>query len=465
MKHWIVLIFLISFLVDGHIFQPHHPNHHNPLHHSHHLHRLFQIRGGQQQQSATIPQQESQPTRSATTQQCNILISTSIGSSFLDKKKKVTLPANTTIAELKEYLQSKFPGSPPKELQHLYYGTRLLGDDEVVSNITTLPTIPLLLDMVSGHSIYDKTMSIEQALEGYVASVVQLTYLSNQLKTVIGYQPDDHNSNETITTKMESPTLRQLFQAVNRTIYETYADEIAYALEVEKDPEAFAADTKAWRSPQRRAVSPLTAALAKEFDLNLRSLCSFLYYTAILLVFANFGTSSAQNASIIFSIIPVLWLSKLRQLRLIYKIALYLILPVLPKMDIFMPLLPAPLQVMAVESQKWFAADASSNAEASNVEEEKENSEGEEDDDEDNQLTEEKDEETEEEADSSDSLNQDQKDDDEEEEGDDEEDEDDNKEEEEEQGEEEEEEEKEGKEEEGEEEEEVDEEEEEEEEE
>eukprot|EP00981_Chlorochromonas_danica_P010720 scaffold3345_cov164-Ochromonas_danica.AAC.6 len=382
--------------MDGHIFQPHHPNHHNPLHHSHHLHRLFQIRGGQQQQSATIPQQESQPTRSATTQQCNILISTSIGSSFLDKKKKVTLPANTTIAELKEYLQSKFPGSPPKELQHLYYGTRLLGDDEVVSNITTLPTIPLLLDMVSGHSIYDKTMSIEQALEGYVASVVQLTYLSNQLKTVIGYQPDDHNSNETITTKMESPTLRQLFQAVNRTIYETYADEIAYALEVEKDPEAFAADTKAWRSPQRRAI------------------------------------------------------------------ALYLILPVLPKMDIFMPLLPAPLQVMAVESQKWFAADASSNAEASNVEEEKENSEGEEDDDEDNQLTEEKDEETEEEADSSDSLNQDQKDDDEEEEGDDEEDEDDNKEEEEEQGEEEEEEEKEGKEEEGEEEEEVDEEEEEE---
>lgn len=310
MKYWIVLIFLISFLVDGHIFQ----------HHHHHLHRLFQIRGGSssQQQSAAIAQQDAQPARSTATEQCTIIISTSIGSSFLDKKKKVTLPANTTIAELKEYLQSKFPGSPPMELQHLYYGTRLLGDDEVVSNITTLPTIPLLLDMVSGHSIYDKTMSIEQALEGYVASVVQLTYLSNQLKTVIGHQSD---SNETMTqVMMESPTLRKLFQAVNRTIYETYSDEIAYALEVEKDPEAFAADTKAWRSPQRRTVSPLTAALAKEFDLNLRSLCSFLYYTVILLIFANFGTSSAQNASIIFSIIPVLWLSKLRQLRLIYKV-------------------------------------------------------------------------------------------------------------------------------------------------
>ena len=50
--------------------------------------------------------------------------------------------------------------------------------------------------------------------------------------------------------------------------------------------------------------------------------------------------------------VPVLWVSKLRQLRLLLKIVQYLVLPIIPSLDFLMPLLPAPYQVIAVETSR-----------------------------------------------------------------------------------------------------------------
>lgn len=69
-------------------------------------------------------------------------------------------------------------------------------------------------------------------------------------------------------------------------------------------------------------------------------------------MFAHYGTGSADSAGQLLALIPLLWLSKLRQLRLLCKILLYLALPVIHRMDILLPLLPAPLQVIAQESVK-----------------------------------------------------------------------------------------------------------------
>lgn len=41
---------------------------------------------------------------------CSVIISTSLGSTFLDKKKRLNVPRNTTVSELKELLHQKFPG-------------------------------------------------------------------------------------------------------------------------------------------------------------------------------------------------------------------------------------------------------------------------------------------------------------------------------------------------------------------
>jgi hypothetical protein len=65
----------------------------------------------------------------------------------------------------------------------------------------------------------------------------------------------------------------------------------------------------------------------------------------IVQIFATFGTTSAENATILFALIPALWLSKLRQLRLLSKLGMNLLLPVLPRVDALLPLFPAPLQV------------------------------------------------------------------------------------------------------------------------
>lgn len=227
-----------------------------------------------------------------------LMISTMYGSAFLDKKKKITCRWNDTIRDVKEQLSKKFAGSPAVALQHLYMGNRELRDDEIVANISTaaLPMIPVQLDMMSGTSVYGKTMSIRQALEAYVATIVQHSYLSTELQTAYGTEPSvvdvSSSSNSSCSSSssdknriIRTPYYQQLFYAVNRSIYEQYAEDIALALEEEREPEVISAETAAWRNQTAATrVSPLAAAIAKEFDLNWRGLRSFFYYSGVLAV-------------------------------------------------------------------------------------------------------------------------------------------------------------------------------------
>ena len=41
---------------------------------------------------------------------CTVLVSTSFGSSFLDKRKRLTINRNATVSELKTLIREKFPG-------------------------------------------------------------------------------------------------------------------------------------------------------------------------------------------------------------------------------------------------------------------------------------------------------------------------------------------------------------------
>ncbi len=65
-----------------------------------------------------------------------------------------------------------------------------------------------------------------------------------------------------------------------------------------------------------------------------------------------YGTTSPAAGQFLLVMVPVLWLSKLRQLRLVTKIVQYLVLPVIPSIEFLMPLLPAPMQVIAVETAR-----------------------------------------------------------------------------------------------------------------
>lgn len=242
---------------------------------------LLSLRGGStsvtnDQEQSTVSQSRSVP--------CSVLVSTSLGSSFLDKKKRLELGTNATVLELKQQLQSKFPGSPPAAIQRIFFGVRLLQDDEIVSNLTSaLSPIPILLDMMSGTSVYNKTMSISQAIEAYAACTVQQSYIGSKMSLLF-------NENQFPTTStdsnLETANYRDMFEIIHQSISEKYADDIALSLEEEKNPETDSADTAAWRG-NGAEKNPLAKAFAKEFDLNFRGFKHFAYYSVLLLVNAK----------------------------------------------------------------------------------------------------------------------------------------------------------------------------------
>ena len=253
------------------------------------FHKVMELRCGSSIQAS--PDTMDMTKENPPTESCAIIVSTSVGSVFLDKKKKLTVPRNSTVADLKHLVQKKFPGCPPTALQRLFLGVRVLSDNEIIGNLTVNSVTPILLDMITGTSVYNKTLSISQALEAHAALIVQQSYLGAKMlesySDISQHNNRDSKSDSLDTpVQMESGLYRDMFEAVNRTLYETYADDIAVALERETEPETSTDDTAAWRG-KRKVTKPLTAALAREFDLNLRGIRSFLYYSVLLGVGAH----------------------------------------------------------------------------------------------------------------------------------------------------------------------------------
>ena len=322
--------------------------------------RVLNLRGGSAATNnvtaSTEPAGASPPSQSTTQ---SVLVSTTIGSSFLDKKKRITVPKNCSVLEVKQQVQRSFPGSPPVELQRLFFGMRLLSDDEVVGNLSTLNPVPIMLDMLTGTSVYNKTMSVAQAVEAYASIAVQQSFVGDRLKALFappaGISPDDAVGTATAagaaTAVMDTAIYRDMFEAINASLYNTYAQDIREALVDEQEPETLSADTASWRHA-RKDKSPITVALAKEFDLNLRGIKNFGYYSVLLAVFAAFGTTTQAASKLLVLLVPFLWISKLRQLRLAFKLTLNLLLPVIAKVDFLTPLLAAPYQVLATEAHK-----------------------------------------------------------------------------------------------------------------
>jgi hypothetical protein len=233
----------------------------------------------------------------STSSTINVVVSTSVGSNFLDKKKKLALNANSTIIDLKNQINNKFPGSPPQDLQRIFFGSQQVLNNQSLINITKLNPIPLLLDMITGTSVYNKALSVTQAIEAYSATIVQQAYLSEKLKLLLNKKSLSSNTENTtdIDNTIESQYYREMLHSINESIYEKYAHDIAQSLTEEMNPVTVTLDTKAWRSENKKEVNPLNAALAKEFDLNIRGLRSFIYYSLVLTVFSFYFILCYKN--------------------------------------------------------------------------------------------------------------------------------------------------------------------------
>jgi hypothetical protein len=218
----------------------------------------------------------------------DVVITTALSINSLDKKKKLHLPRNVTVLDVKQQLCTKFPGSPPVQLQRLFHNDRLLNDSVVLGSLSVISPIVLVLDMLTGTSSYNRTLSVSQSIEAYVSTIVHQAYLGSKMQQ-LGQGNDTMNE----SIQPESKYYTDLFRTLNESIYEKYRDEIDLALEAEREPDVATADTAAWRNTAAvlsgdadpvQTISPLTAALAKEFDLNWRGLLHFSYYTSVMLV-------------------------------------------------------------------------------------------------------------------------------------------------------------------------------------
>lgn len=275
---------------------------------------LMRCRGGEvavdAEEGAVDPAEDGRPV--------SVTVATSFGSTFLDKKKRLQLPRNSSVASLKELIESKFPANPPVRLQRLFAGTRYMRDEDLVGNFTSASTLLVLLDMPSGTSVYNKSLTVEQALEAYSALTVQQTFLADKLKSLFSNEPPSPSDETTVIP--ESTTYRDLFISLNESLYYTYQEDIIDALEAEKEPETITDDTAAWRL-SRKPQSPLVAAFAKEFDINLRSFKNFVYFSFLFTFFSYFGTSTEFSSKLLLTMVPMMWVSKLRQLRIVLKVS------------------------------------------------------------------------------------------------------------------------------------------------
>jgi hypothetical protein len=233
--------------------------------------KVFQLRGGQSEALATEK-------ANLNTQKAQITVTTSVGSQFLDKKKKFIISPHCTVGELKLLLKQKFPGSPPPETQRLFHGGNLLEDNETIENIAPSNSATILLDMMTGTAGYSKNLTVSQAIEAYASTVTQLAFVGDKLKTLI-------NSDSMVldNSTIESYHYRELFEILNASLHSKYSEDIAIALESEKNPEVTLSDITKWKK-ETGQVNPVFVTLAKEFALNPGEIKNYLFFSFILVV-------------------------------------------------------------------------------------------------------------------------------------------------------------------------------------
>ena len=96
------------------------------------------------------------------------------------------------------------------------------------------------LDIISGTSAYNKTMTVSQALEAHSSLIVHQAYLGNQLQELFRNQlvNSPNNTNMDLASPIvETAIYKDMLHMLNDTLYSTYSEDIMNALEEEKEPE------------------------------------------------------------------------------------------------------------------------------------------------------------------------------------------------------------------------------------
>ncbi len=297
MKRWILVLFFGTFLGNQffHFIQSH------PISpRSMRSFNSFLLRGGN---NLTLKKPDN----------ISVLVSTRGGSPFLDKSKRLVMGLNSTVLQLKQMIQQKFPGNPPSQTQKIYLGLQLLLNNQTLSELSPAPTISLLLDMFCGTTSYNRTMSVQQCVEAWASVQVQQAFVARQLHNAFALLASASTSTahsapcEALTgsgEEMETCAFRDMFLFLNETFASSVCAEVEAARDRERSAEVAALDTEAWRvlqdttSPlpargssqwgkergRGRSKTPLAAAVARVVDINPRRASQLAYLSLLLTV-------------------------------------------------------------------------------------------------------------------------------------------------------------------------------------
>mmetsp|Transcript_646 Transcript_646/g.1119 ORF Transcript_646/g.1119 Transcript_646/m.1119 type:complete len:403 (+) Transcript_646:110-1318(+) len=285
-------------------------------------------------------------------------------SSYLRRSQKLKITRNSTILELKKKIQKQYPGNPPVELQSLYMDSKLLSNDTVLGNITNKLLLPVQLDLLSGMEGYDgalESLSTKKIIDAYISLSVHEAYLANKLADVMTSTPsNDKNSNgDRRRSLQDSVKYRNLFNKLNESFYQELGPRIRAAQEAERDPATpvFPRIAPSF-DHERKAASSLTTHNGRDFFkrlliLNDRESARLVFWSLALVVFGLFGTETKSSLYASLAVIPLLWARHMPITRLYMKVLRNFFLSLFNSVDILRRLLPAPLQVISSQSQRW----------------------------------------------------------------------------------------------------------------
>lgn len=208
-----------------------------------------------------------------------VVVTVSAGSRYLDRRRLLRVKSTSSIADVRASLREQFPGLPPVKLQRLYLGSKLLADEDVISELTDLSPVPLSLDLLTGTGIYNRTvLSVADALEMLTALEVHSTANSELQRQLRGGVTDIDQSDSPRIERLEL-----LFREQNNSLYKTWAADIQRAQTAERNPEKDAVDTAGWRRSSNKEP-PMRWGILNVLDMNAEEARSALVATLLLSV-------------------------------------------------------------------------------------------------------------------------------------------------------------------------------------
>mmetsp|Transcript_5395 Transcript_5395/g.15983 ORF Transcript_5395/g.15983 Transcript_5395/m.15983 type:complete len:381 (+) Transcript_5395:1082-2224(+) len=271
----------------------------------------------------------------ATAAAMQLRVQTAVGSRFLDKKADLDVEDDATIADVKRLLEARFPGAPPASVQRLFFGSRLLRDDEAAASIAeddedededdagaaaAPQRVPVTLDVVPPVAAGRPRPpdDDEDRVKAYAAEVVALEAARSGFEAEFGDAAADAGA------ELRCAALARRVRRYEAALLETLEPQLAARRKkvtsgVVRSGKLDAADPRQLFFASKTPAA-LDERLALSLDLDYREAAKV---AAGVFLAARVGVRDAGRRAFLLALLPVAFLAQTRPARFLAKVAWY----------------------------------------------------------------------------------------------------------------------------------------------